>query len=71
LRYATADLIGDVLLIAPAYAISSYDACYVALAQRLSVHFLTADEALVRKLAGTSYIDEQTRENLRPASNFH
>ena len=52
---STADLIGDALPIALAHAISAYDACYVALVQRLSVPFVTADEALVRKLAGTIY----------------
>jgi predicted nucleic acid-binding protein len=52
---STADLIGDTLPITLTHAISAYDACYVALAQRLSVPFITADEALVRKLAGTSY----------------
>ena len=45
----------DALPIALTHAISAYDACYVALAQRLSVPFVTADQALVRKLAGTSY----------------
>ena len=52
---STADLIGDALPIALAYEISACDACYVALAHRLSVPFVTADEALVRKLAGTRY----------------
>src|SRR5215212_9463726 len=52
---STADLSADALPIALAYAISAYDACYVALAHRLSVPFITADEALVRKLAGTLY----------------
>ena len=52
---STADLIGDALPIALAYAFSAYDACYVALAHRLSVPFITADEALVRKLSGTLY----------------
>ncbi|HJZ45976.1 MAG TPA: type II toxin-antitoxin system VapC family toxin [Roseiflexaceae bacterium] len=52
---STADLIGDALPIALANEISAYDACYVALAHRLSVPFITADEALVRKLDGTGY----------------
>jgi predicted nucleic acid-binding protein len=52
---STANLIGDALAIALVYEISAYDACYVALAHRLSVPFVTADEALVRKLDGTLY----------------
>jgi predicted nucleic acid-binding protein len=52
---STADLIADALTIALAYEISAYDACYVALAHRLSVPFVTADEALVRKLNGPGY----------------
>ena len=52
---STADLIGDALPIALAHTISAYDACYVALAHHLSVPFVTADEALIRKLDGTIY----------------
>jgi predicted nucleic acid-binding protein len=52
---STADLIADTLPIALVYEISAYDACYVALARYLSVPCVTADEALVRKLAGTGY----------------
>ena len=52
---STADLIADALAIAIAYEITAYDASYVALAHHLSVPFVTADEALVRKLDGTGY----------------
>ena len=52
---SAADLISDALPLALAYEISAYDACYVALADRLSVPFITADEALVRRLEGTLY----------------
>jgi len=44
----TRDLAGDALHLALAYSISAYDACYVALAQRLSIPLLTADEKLVQ-----------------------
>ncbi|MEO7909879.1 MAG: hypothetical protein ABIV47_09535 [Roseiflexaceae bacterium] len=55
MRYATADLIGHALPIALAHAISTYDACYVARAHHLSMPFVTAGEALIRKLDGTIY----------------
>jgi len=52
---ATADLAANALQIALAHAISAYDACYVSLAHRLGLPFVTADDALVRKLAGAPY----------------
>ena len=52
---STADLIADALAIAIAYEITAYDASYVVLAHHMSVPFVTADEALVRKLDGTGY----------------
>jgi predicted nucleic acid-binding protein len=48
-------LIADALTIAIAYEITAYDASYMALAHHMSVPFVTADEALVRKLDGTGY----------------
>lgn len=45
----------DALSIALAHAISAYDACYVALAQRLGIPLITADQRLVNKLAGTAH----------------
>jgi len=52
---STADVIAEVLTIALAHDITAYDACYVALAQQLRIPLVTADEALVRKLAGTTH----------------
>jgi predicted nucleic acid-binding protein len=54
-RTATADLASDALQIALAHAISAYDACYVALSRRLGLPLVTADDALIRKLAGAPF----------------
>ncbi len=54
-RYPTADLVAQALDIAVQTAITAYDACYVALALRLSVPFVTADEKLARTISGTKY----------------
>lgn len=45
----------DAVAIALSMSISAYDACYVALSERLNVPMVTADQALTRKLAGTAY----------------
>ena len=52
---STASLMTDALEIAVQQAISAYDACYVALAHRLRVPMVTADEKLVHMLAATPY----------------
>ena len=49
----TTTLLPRALEIAAAHAISSYDACYVALAERLQLPLLTADHRLANKLAGS------------------
>ena len=49
----TADLAEAALALAVSHQITAYDAAYVALAQRLSLPLVTADEALVRRLTGT------------------
>jgi predicted nucleic acid-binding protein len=51
----TAELAADALDIALAYYISPYDAAYVALSARLGVPLFTADERLVRALAGAAF----------------
>ncbi len=50
-----ADLVDQALVIANAEDISAYDACYVALAERLGVPLVTADDRLAAKLAGTAH----------------
>jgi predicted nucleic acid-binding protein len=50
-RTATADLCPDALTLALAHGITVYDACYVALAQRLAIPLITADEKLANKLS--------------------
>lgn len=52
---STAELVDEALEIALAHEVTAYDACYVALAQRLALPLITADEALVRKMATTPY----------------
>ena len=51
---STGELAGEVLEIAVAHRITAYDAAYVALAQRLSLPLVTADEKMVHQLEGTS-----------------
>ena len=51
---STRELADEALEIAVAHGITAYDAVYVALACRLSLPLVTADEALVHRLAGTS-----------------
>lgn len=52
---STADLVTEAFGIALAHQISAYDACYVALSRRVALPLVTADEALVRKVASARY----------------
>ena len=52
-RTPTFDLAADALAIALAHAITAYEVCYVAPAQRLGIPLVTADQKLHAKLAGT------------------
>jgi predicted nucleic acid-binding protein len=54
-HFPTADLAAQALDLAVQKAITAYDACYVALALRLAVPFVTADEKLARALSSTKY----------------
>jgi predicted nucleic acid-binding protein len=53
---ATASLVSDALKIARTYDVTAYDAVYAALARRENTLLITADEALVRKLAGLDVV---------------
>jgi predicted nucleic acid-binding protein len=50
---STADLAEAALALALDHGVTAYDAAYAALAQKLSLPLITADEALVRRLDGT------------------
>lgn len=52
---ATYDLVDDALRIALVHGATAYDACYVALGALLEIPVITADEALVKRFASTSY----------------
>jgi predicted nucleic acid-binding protein len=54
-RLPTAELMTGALDVAVQEAITAYDACYVALARRLSAPMVTADEKLARALGKASY----------------
>lgn len=52
-RVAMAALVEAALELALRYSSTAYDSAYVALAQRLGLPLITADEALVRRFAGS------------------
>jgi predicted nucleic acid-binding protein len=52
---STAELAADALAVAIAQGITAYDAVYVALAQRESLPLVTADQALVKRLAKSEF----------------
>jgi len=51
-RVSMAALAEDALTVAVEYGSTAYDSAYVALAQRLNLPLVTADQALVRRFAG-------------------
>ena len=52
---STAALASDALPLAVEYGSTTYDAAYVALARRLSLPLVTADDALVRRFVETDH----------------
>jgi predicted nucleic acid-binding protein len=64
---STAELIVDALHVGMEHNLSAYDASYVALAQRLQVPLITADERLATALRGTQY-DAQWLGEFPPAT---
>lgn len=51
----TVELVNDALDVALKYQITGYDACNVALAGRLKIPLVTADERLCNAVAGATY----------------
>lgn len=51
---SAADVLSSALNLALGFDVAVYDACYTALAAQLQVPLITADEALVRKMAGSN-----------------
>jgi predicted nucleic acid-binding protein len=49
------EVVSEALEIAIAHNISAYDACYVELSERIQLPLITADQKLIRALAGTNY----------------
>lgn len=54
-RFPTADLMVQAFDVADKKSITAYEGCYAALARQLAVPLVTADEKLVRALAGAAY----------------
>jgi predicted nucleic acid-binding protein len=51
---STADLLEPTFELAVKYDLTAYDACYAALARELDLPLITADMALITKLAGST-----------------
>jgi predicted nucleic acid-binding protein len=52
---STAELIGDAFRLSLEHGLTAYDACYLALAQRLRLPLITADERLAQALRTTPH----------------
>ena len=50
---STRELAGEALALATSHKITAYDATYAALSRQLALPLVTADESLVRRLAGS------------------
>ncbi len=55
-RISTVDLIADAFELALALDVTVYDACYAALAKRLELPLVTADEVLTQKLSQSDVV---------------
>ncbi|MHB9130529.1 MAG: type II toxin-antitoxin system VapC family toxin [Armatimonadota bacterium] len=53
---STAEITGTAFDISQVYGATVYDACYVALADKLGIPLLTADQRLINCLAGSKYL---------------
>jgi predicted nucleic acid-binding protein len=60
---STADLLEPAMELALAYELTTYDACYAALAQQLDLPLITVDDAFRRKLAGSG-VDIKTLQDV-------
>lgn len=54
--YTGPKIMGNVIEMAYSYDVTVYDAAFVALAEQLEAHFITADEGLAQKLHGVHYV---------------
>lgn len=63
----TSDLIEDALILAVRHNLTAYDACYVALAERLQIPLITADERLVRMVEQAQWLGDLAIPPLAPA----
>lgn len=54
----TADLIEDALVLAHEKNLTAYDACYAALARRMDIPLVTADEAVVKVIDWAIWLGE-------------
>jgi predicted nucleic acid-binding protein len=60
---STADLMEDALSLAVQMGITAYDACYAALARRLELPLVTADEPLGRVISWATWLGDLDNSN--------
>jgi len=58
INYTRPEIIGNAIEMAYSYDVTVYDAAFVALAEQLEAHFITADEGLAQKLHDVHYVHQ-------------